>query len=391
MSDTMKDKYTLIRLAKRLEEGRQYLLREHPFFGRLLVHLKFGLAKCSTAYTDMENIVFDPDFLDRLTDNEMHFVILHEVMHCVLKHCVRGLTLNDTLYNIACDIVVNSFVMDTLRVSSFTVDGCDIMHLTPKKAEGRYFTAEEVYMELMSELNIQFGEAMAKGCLDCHEPWTKVDGKGTGDMWDKNIGNAARYCSDKGSGIPDSIKRIVEDIEHKSETDWRQLLHDFIRHDRCDYTFAPPDRRYIGEDIILPSFTNCADGESVENIWFFVDTSGSFTDEELAKAFAEIKEAASQVENMSGYVCFFDTDVSDFVSFDSAEDIDKITPVGGGGTSFYAVFDYIKNIPEDKKPSMVAIITDGYADYPDEPEIPVIWLLTDKESSPPWGESVYIS
>lgn len=94
---------------------------------------------------------------------------------------------------------------------------------------------------------------------------------------------------------------------------------------------------------------------------------------------------------MSGYVCFFDTDVSDFVSFDSAEDIDKITPVGGGGTSFYAVFDYIKSIPEDKKPSVVAIITDGYADYPDEPEIPVIWLLTDKESSPPWGESVYIS
>ncbi len=393
MSNFIYEKSYLTKLAKRLEEGRRYLINEHPFFGRLLVHLKFGFANCDTAYTDMESIVFDPCFLGRLSDEEMHFVMLHEVMHCVLKHCVRGLSLAQWVYNIACDIVVNSFIMAALGVHSFSIDGCSLMHLAPDGTEGREHTAEEVYMMLMKSSPGELGKILGKGSFDCHIPWPNEDLEGLCDMWDKHIQNAAKFSSDTGSGIPGCVKRIVSETEHKSETPWRQLLHDFILHDRADFTFAPPDRRYIGEDVILPSFNDSADGEKVENIWFFIDTSGSVSDEEVAKAYAEIKEAAAQVDNMSGFVCFFDTEVSAPESFESVEEIDQITPVGGGGTSFYSVFRYIKEMPQEEKPSVVAIITDGYAEYPKEsevPQLPVIWLLTDRGNPPPWGEAVYI-
>lgn len=396
MSNSVTDKNTLSRLARRLGKGREYLLKEYPFFGRLLVHLKFGFAPCGTAYTDMESIVFDPDFLARLSECEMHFVILHEVMHCVLCHCVRGLTLNDTLYNVACDIVVNSFVLDAMGMEEFTVDGAKVMHrVSSQHPEGRCFTAEEVYRELLKELDIPFGEAMKNGCLDCHGPWMKVDTQGLSDMWQQHILNAAKYCVETGSGIPFAVKRVVEETEQKSKTDWRVLLRDFIIFDRADYTYAPPDKRYLYSDVILPSF-NCSDVDGrLENVWFFADTSGSVTDEEIAVAYGEIKEAISQFDRMEGYVCFFDTKVSEPESFSSAEELQDITPVGGGGTSFFAVFDYIKNLPEDQKPAVAVIITDGHGRYPKEdkvPSVPLIWLLTDNSGDlPPLGEVVYLN
>lgn len=393
MSEFIYDKTLLTSLAKRLEEGRKYLIKTHPFFGRLLVHLRFGFADCGTAYTDMESIVFDPAFLDRISDDEMHFVLLHEVMHCVLKHCVRGLSLQQFLYNIACDIVVNSFIMEALGVLSFSIDGCSLMHLAPNGTEGREHTAEEVYKMLLKLSPQELGDIIENGRADSHDPWTREDVDGLCDMWDKNIRGAVKYSSDQGSGIPDSVKRVVAEVEHKSKAHWRLLLHNFILHDRADYTFSPPDRRYLGEDIILPSFNYSASGTRVENIWFFVDTSGSVSDREVAIAFAEIKEASAQVDNMSGFVCFFDTRVSSPESFESTEELDKITPVGGGGTSFYAVFDYIRKIPEEEKPAVVAIITDGCGVFPQEdqvPSIPVIWLLTEKGQVPPFGEVVYL-
>lgn len=89
--------------------ARARLVQRHPFFGKLLLRLRYRFAPCGTACTDMENIIFDIDFLGKLSDSELEFVLLHEVMHCVLQHCLRGKGKINLIYNIACDIVVNYF------------------------------------------------------------------------------------------------------------------------------------------------------------------------------------------------------------------------------------------------------------------------------------------
>ena len=48
--------------ARRLLASRTSLVSCVPFFSRLLLRLKIGVADCETAYTDMENVVFDPAF-----------------------------------------------------------------------------------------------------------------------------------------------------------------------------------------------------------------------------------------------------------------------------------------------------------------------------------------
>lgn len=80
-------------------------LREQPFFGLLLLHLRYGLDEnCETAATDGEQVWFGPDFLHRLTPLETDFVLLHEIAHVALGHCFRDGDRDSERFNIACDL-----------------------------------------------------------------------------------------------------------------------------------------------------------------------------------------------------------------------------------------------------------------------------------------------
>jgi len=128
-------------------------------------------------------------------------------------------------------------------------------------------------------------------------------------------------------------------------------------------------------------------------VFFFVDTSGSVTDIAISEAFEEIKDAIDQIGNMSGQVMFFDAEVSDAFPFETVKDVGKMKPIGGGGTNFKKIFEYIAQYDEDELPSVVIIITDGCAEFPDESEtldIPVIWLIIDSDIESPWGECLHV-
>lgn len=379
-------------IIQRLFKARANLLEKHPFFGRLLLGLNFGLAECGTAYTDMRNIVFDPAFAGRLSDKELQFVLLHEVYHCVLKHCTRGKTLRQHLYNIACDIVVNSCIMETLCVSEFYVDGSPAIHIAPDGKEGREYTAEEIYHMLFTASPEQIEEQYGSSGFDTHIIWERLMASGLEAIWDKAVADAAKSVG-SGTGIPNGLQRYFNEIRHEPRNNWRQILHDFIQNTRCDYSFFVPDKRYQG-DIIMPSFIENDACGSVENLWFLIDTSGSVSSDALAEAYEEIRQAADQIDYLSGKLSFFDTAVSEPVSFDSVPELMRIQPVGGGGTSFRSIFNALDLYFADENPCAILIITDGYATFPEEEasmNIPVIWIIVDSDIAPPWGEVIHIS
>ena len=107
LSDAKKSEYT-----KRLLLSRMRILCDHGFYGLLLMHIKFALDESvQTACTDGVYITFSPKFLEELSDRELDFVMMHEIMHVVLQHCMRGKDKEAERYNIACDIVVNSNIL----------------------------------------------------------------------------------------------------------------------------------------------------------------------------------------------------------------------------------------------------------------------------------------
>lgn len=141
--------------ARRLLLSRMRLLESHGFFGLLLMHMTFTLDESlSTAATDGERLYWNPDFLDSLSDSEVDFVMMHEILHAVLLHCSRGAEYDPYLFNVAADIVVNSNILKSknMDLAAITLKKWgESMHKTPKRDEGYLYTAEEVYHMLLDE------------------------------------------------------------------------------------------------------------------------------------------------------------------------------------------------------------------------------------------------
>lgn len=380
--------------AMRLVDMRTELLNRKPFYGRLLMHLSFGFEKCGTAYTDMEKIVFDPEFAHKLSDSELEFVLSHELLHCVLKHCTRGVGKLPRLYNIACDIVVNSVLLEETGLTEMTVNGNDVMHLTPKGEEGRLYTADEVYRQLLEKTEEQIIKLYGDGLLDSHDVWGDIEPDDIIDnSWNVYIRDSYEKAQASIGSLGGLIKRNRGSVMSKSKVDWRTVLHNFIQHDRSDYLFSVPDRRY-SSDIVLPSFCENVDGSRVDNIWFAVDTSGSVTEICVEQALFEVKIAIEQIGNLTGNLSFFDAEITDPIPLDDVKSLKDVVPLGGGGTCFEVIFDELKKMEKKEKlPIGIVIATDGYAVFPEEKYakgIPVIWVIIDSQVEPPWGTVVHI-
>lgn len=386
--------------AKRLTQARALLIRDNPFFGRLSLGLKLACAPCGTACTDGERLIFDPQFAKRLgTDREMQFVILHEVLHCVLEHCTRGKTNDSKLFNVACDIVVNSTILGMWGLDTFQVAGTEPMHLTPDGLEGRDFSAEEVYQMLLDQRADQSedhdpGREETSGSdercsVDRHDIWKAItDESSLKEAWNVRIREAAKEGNVLAE-MPQAVRNVVESLFHRSKVNWKQMLHDFLQYDTYDYNFLPPDRRFSEEEFFLPAYNVDEDLGRANGLWICIDTSASITAELLKEALLEVVDAMRQA-GLAGSISFFDGKISDPEPFETVEEFRKIVPKGGGGTSYHTIFQYLKEKMYPDLPRAILVFTDGFVyDWPQEKEameVPVLWLVCEKGNTRiPWG------
>ena len=387
-SDEVK-KYT-----QKLLLSRFRILNRHGFYGLLLMHMRFGLDEaCDTAYTDGYRINFSPVFLESLSNDEVDFVLMHEILHVVLKHCFRGRKVDPYLFNIACDIVVNSNILysKNMNLKYITLEKYgESMHLAPNGKEGYLYTAEEVYNMLIKDsLSKNSGKSVKGDSFDDHSHWEEADDDFTIDEWEKRVIDAAESSAKRDTSvgnIPLGVQRYISSLKNAT-IDWRMLLNDFISLEVGDYSFTPPDRRIDGP-FFMPDFNEMVEKEDdPKEILFMIDTSGSVNSNQITQAYSEIKGALEQFTSLTGYLGFFDYVVYEPQEFSSIEDILEIIPKGGGGTNFFSVFEYVNNL--ENKPKAIIILTDGYARFPKESVrngIPVIWVMNNDKVTPPWGE-----
>ena len=471
-------------IIKRLQNARLSLLAKQPFYALLLLHMKFALdITCETAYTDGERIAFNPDFMDALSDKELEFVLMHEVLHVALGHPFRRQTDYELeCYDKACDIVVNSNILYSFNmdVKSITLKKFGVsMHKTPSGKEGFECTVEEVYDEMVkvsnqiqknkssekrkeknggkaSKKSNQTNDTSSKSdkSEDNEKSEEKANGSGTGNgevteedlkdlikdllkgravhgkvdpdsnleenklensgkqgtvddhsFWngdeEDNIGRdtwlnrmieatdiIAQGNGGKGRGTtPLAAERIINELKNPT-LDWRTILNEFVQEEICDYSFSPPDKRMEDSPFFLPDFNE--KDESVKDILFMIDTSGSMSNTQITECYGEIYGAIQQFGGkLQGKLGFFDAVVVEPIAFEDEEEFKIIRPRGGGGTSFDIIFDYVEKKTKDEPPVSIVILTDGYALFPEESRangVPVLWIINNKDVTPPWGK-----
>lgn len=393
--------------------SRLRILVNNGFYGLLLMHMIFALDEnCKTAATDGKRIYFGPGFLDDLSDTELDFVMMHEIMHVVLQHCLRGTELDQELFNTACDIVVNSNILksNNMDLETITLKKYGVaMHIAPDGSEGYEHTAEEVYNMFpkssckKNSVSLPGGSDNGKNgasVWDDHSKWGSLeesDNDISKEVWVKRAVDAAeaiaiRDPSNKCGMLPGFAERMLKDLR-EPQTDWRKILNDFVQEEIVDYSFTPPDRRFDDSPFFLPDFNDT--DILAKDILFMIDTSGSMSDDMITAAYSEVKGAIDQFGGkLKGWLGFFDCAVIEPKPFANEEEFRIIRPAGGGGTCFHVIFRYVNEHMQDNLPASIIILTDGCAGFPAEQKamgIPVLWLLNNESVTPPWGKVARIT
>lgn len=405
---------------RRLLLSRMRILNTHGFYGLLLMHMVYSIDEnAETAYTDGTRIAFGPKFLESLTDSELDFVMMHEILHVVLQHCIRGEDRDHERMNIACDIVVNSNILleNNMDRRSITLsEWGESMHIAPDGKEGHEYTAEQVYDMLPPTPPRKKKKALSSGwekgrakqeqgdpkdlpsggkSWDDHSQWSQYEEDDTlRDVWVKQFAEACEAISIRektiGRGtLPLFAQRLLEKLRDP-QVDWRTILNEFVQEEVNDYSFSPPDRRFQESPFFLPDFNELGKNGEPVDILYMIDTSGSMSDKEITAAFSEVKGAIDQFDGkLKGWLGFFDAAIIEPKPFESVDDVLKIKPAGGGGTDFQIIFEYVHQHMENKLPACIIILTDGYAPFPQEhlaQGVPVLWLIDNNDIEPPWGK-----
>lgn len=408
---------------EKIEQARLLLVTEFPFYGSIFLRLNVHEdLTCGTAWTDGEAIGFNPVFMGKHTILQILGVFVHEILHVILKHHLRGdinpaFHENFMKWNKACDYSLNPMIVKTPGMD--LPPGC----LVDLKKWGDSL-AEHIFEQLPDEPKCpkcggsgqqgqpQPGQGQGTPC-PCQdgmigEVRPYKDGKANAaerdqaanevDQWVNAAGMKANNAGRLGGNEKELIKRIVAPVV--CWEDELQFICEEITKD--DYTWKMPNQRYVQQGVYLPSMY----GQRSVDMLFFIDTSGSLSNEQLTQIMAEVRKIISTF-HIRVIVVYWDTGFKDIEIFEESDVLDpswKLNVSGRGGTNFTDVLTWMDNNlhDQDVDPEAVVFFTDlECSNYPNtEPDLPWLWAQVPDYNGnfehaylkykPEWGNHVTI-
>ena len=107
------------------------------------------------AVTPRGRILYNPEAIEKLSVEEIVFLLCHEVLHIAFSHSLRRGEREHYLFNIASDAVINEMLIE-LEIGKFIDSGVRL-----RGAQSR--TAEDIYDETLKENQLSFELKMFNG------------------------------------------------------------------------------------------------------------------------------------------------------------------------------------------------------------------------------------
>lgn len=298
-----------------------------------------------------------------MCDEEYRFILAHEMLHVALGHAERCQGRNAYLYNIACDYVINDWLYE-LKIG----DPSRMDVLYDKKYHG--MSAEEIYDELVKDIkkNLKLQTLRGFGKGEFIGNGQRFDDDGIGVDFDTFCKNALY----QGYEIHNAQKRgylpagLIEEIRAvmMPPIPWEVELAKWF-----DAQFPLPEnrrsyarvsrRQSCTPDIPRPGRIHRDTPEDPRTFGVVIDTSGSMSDEMLAKALGCISSYAIAKEIYYVRVVCCDAAAYDKGYITPDELSGRVEVMGRGGTILQPGIDslqYAKDFPKD---GPILVITDG--------------------------------
>ena len=382
-------------MISRLRGVTFMMYRSFPFFACLLENCRIiADSSVRTASISPSGILrMSPAFVEDLVDEDYCFVLAHEVSHLAFLHHARRGNRDPLLWNVACDFAVNLLVADAIGYSAPPVAGLmDVAF--------RGLTVEQIYEQLLLEpppvvspgahtggdLSGSDDEQPDGSGVLLRDRRTKAPkGQRAEERWKDLVAHAAANARCQTGRLHKSLERAVESLL-QARVPWAQVIRERLRHASCrpghdEYSWTRPSRRSTGQ-VILPGLVE----RCPPTVAFAVDTSGSITEEQLARAFSELR-GLQQATNARVYWLACDAEVHQHGWLEP--EVIPPSAGGGGGTDFRPIFMHLEEAR--LQPDILAIVTDAQGEFPDEaPPFPVLWVVSGRADSTPFGEIVRI-
>ena len=343
------------------------LMISDPFLGILLKRTWIYSTKDDAiAYTDGISIFINENRFSKLTPEEQIFVLVHELMHIILKHAIRGkkYSSNPILHNIAnivADAKANQYI-DKYAKNVKSIRYITTYHL--RKLFNVYDAEKKSFEEIMHEIlkknnkvetpaNIRVMNDLQANKQHSNGKHDKDSDRGDvineGDKEDENIDKSSSSDEEierrvqrktletaivvkelykKAGATSGDLDRLITEIL-KSKVDWRRVIRsaltdNIMKHVRR--TWMRPSRKhekYPGKKLY-----------GMSNIVVLIDTSGSIDEKTLnqfvSEVYAIVRNVAEKV-----IVITWDAEVHDVFTIRRYTDIRSVKVHGGGGTVIY--------------------------------------------------------
>ncbi len=368
-------------VANYISTFKSDMMLNMPFFGEVFSHVDIVENNSfETACTNGRVIYYNSAFLRSLKKGQRNYILLHELIHIILLHFKRHKGKEEETWNISADYVVNGMLEDVLREAKECGSYMGMPFERPPcgcfldKYEGQ--SVEQLYNAIYADNKhniFKYKIVFLRGrySRDVQEKPKKV--KLTPGDFDlvielseeeeaqlekeirEIVDNAMRnWSKDPSSGV---VMREISILKHDKRLPWKRLLRRYLMEsDSDDISYDHPERKYLHMEMILPGIGAESIKTNLNNIWAFVDTSGSIDTDELNEFISQLYDICRQFDSTMN-IGFWDTRIHEVYKNVSKQKIGDCKTCYSGGTDVNSVYDYLEK--EKINPRVLLILTDG--------------------------------
>lgn len=333
---------------------------------------------------------------------EVSSILVHEVWHLLRKHHQRGarLGINEETalkWNVATDCEIN----DDLLAQGGTLSDCLLPSLFGWPPDQ---LAETYYAKIPADKASQwlagagdgtavrwFGGSCADNIprnyefpRDLREAPAK--GETEAELIRRQVAGEIASASKSRGTVPAGMTRWAAEVLAPPKVDWRRELLVNVRRamarilGQTDYTYRRFGRRSTDE-VLRPSMIAYS-----PNVAVVIDTSGSFSDQELSSALSETRHV---IKSLNAPVSVIACDAKAHVT-EKVFDPRSVKLIGGGGTDIRKALKAAAALKP--RPDIIITITDGFTPWPEQaPAAEHITLLTNNSGQKPgFGKTISI-
>lgn len=369
---------------------RMQMMLKMPFFGEILS--KIDIIECreaESAMTDGRAIYYNRSFFKKLLPAEQNYVLMHELFHIILLHFKRSEDKDPQIWNVASDYVVNGMLDRLIRACEkiaagrsgydcyFGIDfekppvGCFLENYNDESVEQLYSRILRYNKKNRLRKNVLILLPRYDGAEDVKEEKVRLDPKDFDlictasdeegakiEAWiNQLIENAMKKWSDDPS--VKIIKRELDFLKNEKLLPWKRVMKRFLSDgdDMEDVSYSTPERKYIHMDMILPGPGTFQVRNKLDDVWAFIDSSGSIDRETMNSFITQLYELCRQFDAKLN-IAFWDNQVNEVYKEVGKKDLMDCSSCSTGGTNAGSVYDYLD--ANKVKARAVIILTDGY-------------------------------